>query len=353
MPEVRQRTNFGGVARQPANTQAAPKVDDLSWTQSGAAARQQAAQEAEAALARRSQVFQPQRFHIKAGEQADVIILDYSIERVPNTELTLQTQGIPSYFEHDLSFEPAFARNNKFGNKMNILEPCPKVQEACPICRFLGKESTFVMLLTILDTRSITSKAGVTTPFRRQIMCVKNEQHAAFHRLFDKVGGKPRGMHLLMTRDGAREAGIGKPEYQTVLTEDQLLQYFSHPAELHPDGKVKMEANAMLQPFLYGTFLKRPSSEDIHKKYAFLPVTAGSATANERGWGDRPSQGTAAQQPSGGFQQRAAGGFQGAAVAQHPVQAEAANAGGFAGRAAPAQTTQVAQDDLDEDEIPF
>jgi len=341
--ELRNRS-FGGAARPQAQTQAAPKVDDLSWTASGDTARQQSAQEAEAAAARRAQAYQPRRFRLGVGQQADVIVLDYSIVRVPGTELTLQTQGIPSYHEHDLTWEPAFARNRTGSNsKQDIFEACPKLQETCPICRFLGKESGFIMLVSVLDARAITSqKTGITTPFRRNILAVKNEQQAVIHRIFDRAGGNPRGVHLLMTRDGQREAAIGKPEYVDTLTEQQLLEYFSHPAELAADGKVRVEANGMLQPYLYGSFLRRPTAADIHRKYPFLPAVAGSVTANERGSYEAPHN------PVGGFNHSA--GFQGASQVAAAQQAATGTGGGFAGRAANAKPP--AQPDLD-DEIPF
>ena len=310
-------SGFQGAAARPAPaTPPEGKTDD--WMTTGEAGRAQSAAVQARNAEKRAAGFTPFRLHLKPNTQADVIVLDADIG--------------PFLFEHSLTFEPAFARNNRHGKPDSINELCCHQTEPCPICRHIGKEAYYAFFLTVIDTRPVTSN-GKSYPYTRKIMAVKADQHSKFMRLFDRIKaerGTIRGTHLLLSRDGQRSSVIGDPDVVSVLSEQQISEYFGHAAVLDQSGKVIKEANADLKAVEYKKIFKRPSAADILSRYPFLTATPGSAAA-------------------GGGAVGVAAGFRPAAGAAAPG---GASGGGFQ-RAAGTSATAPADDSLEEDGIPY
>jgi hypothetical protein len=86
----------------------------------------------------------PYRFWLPVGKQVEGVVLD--------TELG------PCFYEHQL-------QNPRTG-KWDIYEGCPKEYEHCPLCDGVagGKESYYVMMLTVMVLDPYINKQGVTVP---------------------------------------------------------------------------------------------------------------------------------------------------------------------------------------------
>ncbi|MCS6922266.1 MAG: hypothetical protein NZM07_10205 [Elioraea sp.] len=252
------------ASRQPATPAPAVK-SDRSWMQSGAAGRalseQELARIREEQERRRLLGQMPFRYWLRPGEQGDVIVLDASLE------------DACFIYEHVL-------KNPKTG-KWDVYEPCPREWEICPLCQAYG-ESTYTLFLSVLDLRPYQRRDGTVKEYSRKLLAVKPQQHGMFFRLADRHG-RLRGIHLLMSRDSDKAPRIGVPEFVAIYDEATLTENFGHPAELDPTGKIVKPQNADLQPFDYGLLFRKPSAEDLRKRYG-LPGPAGSREEIRQAW---------------------------------------------------------------------
>jgi hypothetical protein len=276
-------TKVAETAAEPdAATDAA---DPLSWAHSGAEAEAIAAaavaQREEAQAERKARGYWPQRFElippgtqsrngpINDRHQADIILLDDAMG--------------PSFWEHVL-------RNARTG-RYDVIEPCPKEFDNCPICPPAGeRESGFVSLLSALNINGYTIKTGARAgqhiPITKELLVPWAADFAFFAELAKEHGGL-RGIQLTMTR-------------QPKVTQD---------------GEKLEEEDWLMHPFRYAEFLHRPSGADLRARYGgsaggtgtgggAAPI--GARTNNDPEWGGGRYQPGAAGGPAG----KAPGGFE-------------------------------------------
>lgn len=298
-----------------------------SWMKRGDDARQRAeaeiARQREAA-ARREGPRMPWRFWVPVGEQREIVVLDSQIG--------------PSFYEHQL-------QNPKNG-KWETYEACPKEWEPCPICMAdesrgggWGKESSYLMFLTVAELTPWTDKDGNEHSHSIRLLAVKAQQHGFFMRQFDRHGTL-RGMHLLMSRDTKNTPNHGTPEFVQMHSEDDILESFGHEEVKNDQGKVIKAANADCFPVEYEKLFRQPSAEDIRTRYNLgkAGAPAGSRASRKDEWGDESG---AADQTQG---QTRRTGIQRAGTGRAPAsQAGGSGEGGGGNNADP---------DLDDD-IPF
>jgi hypothetical protein len=261
-----------------------------------------ARQRAEAEIARQREVAArregprvPWRFWVPVGQQREIVVLD--------------TQIGPSFYEHQL-------QNPKTG-KWDSYEPCPKEWEPCPICMAdaekgggWGKDSAYLMFLTVAELTPWTDKEGREHAYSIRLLAVKAQHHGFFVRQFDRHGTL-RGMHLLMSRDTKNTPNHGTPEFVEMHSEEDIIGTFGHEAVV-VEGKTVKPTNADCFPVDYDRIFKEPNAADIRLRHGLGGAPAGSRAARRDEWGDGEEAG--ARRPSGGIGRAAAGGS-GAAVA--------------------------------------
>lgn len=267
-PRIRTRTPPpGGGTGQAIAGRAGAASGGAGWMKTGVAARQQTDQELarqrEAAERRANGLYMPFRFRVGEGESREVVILDSELG--------------PCFYEHNL-------QSPKDG-KWNIFETCPKEWEPCPLCSGTagGKESYYVMMLTCIDLTPWQKKDGTVVPYSKFLLPVKAQGQGFFIRQLDRHGTL-RGLKLLMTRDTRQTASIGTPEFVEKHTEEDILASFGHPPVTAQDGKVIKQANADCFPFEYEKLFKKPSAEDLRRRYGGI-APAGSRQELEDEWG--------------------------------------------------------------------
>jgi hypothetical protein len=264
---MNQMPNRGRMPAAPANTSPARPVaaSGGGWMKTGAQARQQTEAEMQRQRDAAEKRGQPRllRFRLKTPESREIVVLD----REPG----------PCFYEHQL-------QNPRTG-KWDIFETCPKEWEPCPICDGAagGKESYYVMMLTIIDTTPWSNKDGMSFPHSQMLLPVKAEQQGFFLRQFDRRKSL-RGMKLLMSRDTGKSASIGMPEFVEMLSEEQIIASFGHEQVTGNDGRVFKQKNADCFPMSYDKLFKKPSGEDLRRRYGGL-APAGSRQEEEDAWG--------------------------------------------------------------------
>lgn len=262
----------------------APTGPDTSWMRRGDDARQRAEAEIarqRAEAERRQGPRVPFRFFTKVGEPREIIVLDSEIGWC--------------FYEHQL-------QNSKNG-KWELHEPCPKEFEPCPICTAdenrgggWGRESNYLMFLTVAELSPWTDKDGNVHNYSIRLLAVKAAHHGFFIRLHEREGTL-RGAHLLMARDTKQVVNHGVPEFLSMESESDIMETFGHDAITDDNGKVVKEANADCFPVDYTRIFRRPSAEDIRTRYNIdTPAPAGSRAARRNEWGDsEPASGGAQQ----------------------------------------------------------
>lgn len=282
----------------------APAADDdpLGWTHSGdeAAAIAAAAvkQREEAIEERRARGYWPQRFELipsgtpsKAGIindrfQADIILLD-------------DVMG-PSYWEHVL-------RNSRTG-RYDVIEPCPKEFDNCPICPPAGeRESGYVSLLSALNINGYTIKGGARAgqhiPITKELLVPWAADHAFFIELAKEHGGL-RGIQLTMTRGQKSDPRIGTPSFVGKFTDEEIEAFIKAQGMWTPkvtqEGEKLEEEDWLMHSFRYAEFLHKPSGADLRARYSGTgqptggtPIGARSGGADGQWGGGRYAPGAA------------------------------------------------------------
>jgi hypothetical protein len=338
-PQARTRQRPGAA---PAATPAANQGG--GWFQQGTDGFNTAAQEQARAAEERERGYMPMRYWLaqpKAGQATEghIIILDDK----------------PSMFFHEHQWK------NPQTGKWDMLEACPADFDYCPLCaqeKIYGKRY-YQLMLSILDLRGYTDRNGNQVPYTRKLLPIKANMLDPFKRRFEQHGTL-RGLCFTMVRSPSEKNSprIGRPEFYAQYTDEQLLEWYSHPAKQKEDGTVYLQANEMLQPFDYMNLFPQPSGDALVAKYGGnRPVGNTNVPANEAGeWGPPPAATQGAGTPPGA----PAGAPPGAPPAAPPAQT-AAPAGSAAGGAAspppagaqpPAAPPPSRSTELD-DEIPF
>ena len=239
------------------------------WGYSGGSIAEAAKRAAEEADKRRNTTHAPWRFRLQPGEEAEIIILDESLDKVR------------AIWEHNLKID------GKFGN----FESCCAEFAPCPVCKhYPDSPRYFVMFLTILDLRPYTNKkTGEVVPFTRRLLAVKSALISKFEqieRAAKKINGTFRGTYMVLKRGtGGKDANTGEPsllENGSVFdgtTEEQLIADYGHPAIKDRDGKVIIPANGKLEPYDYVELFPRPDPDEVAERLG-LESAAGSRRAN-------------------------------------------------------------------------
>lgn len=233
--------------------------DSGDWMKRGAAARRttdkELAANREKERRRAEGIFMPYRFWLPVGKQTEIIVLD--------------AEPGPCFYEHNLK-DPGTG-------KWDVYEGCPKEFEPCPLCDGVagGKESYYVMLLSIIALDPYVNKDGKTIPHSKKLLAVKTNDQPFFNRLFEREGTL-RGAHLLMARDSKNSANHGRPELIEMHKEEDILATFGHPEIKAQDGRVIKKQNADCYPYPYEKIFTRPSATDLRTRYGGA-APAGSA----------------------------------------------------------------------------
>ncbi len=328
------------AAPAPGRGPAPAAAPDDSFMHRGADANQHRARELERQAQRREQGYAPFRYWLPVGAQGDIIILDNELG--------------PCFYEHAIP-----GPGNDWSKVVHEL--CPKEYDTCPLCAGQQgqKESYYIMFLSIIDLRPYTKRDGTVVQWSRKLLAVKAQQQNYFVRLLERCNNNLRGTHLLMTRDAQQSFNIGNPEMVASYTEEQIAQSFSHPeVRSSQDNRVLKAANADMFPYEYGKIFRRPSGEDLRKRYGGV-APAGAAAEVADAWGGEdpapaapasevaPVAPAAAPAPAGGIQRHASPDTPAA-----PATPAASAAPAVAPAGAPAGGGGPASADLD-DEIPF
>ncbi len=324
-----QRSTNPQEGRAPPQTQ-----NDSSFMHRGQDAVSRQEEEVRRAQERREKGFAPYRYRLPANTRGDIIILDNDLG--------------PCFYEHAIP-----GPGNDWSKTKNEL--CPKEYDACPLCAS-REESYWAMFMSVMDLRGYEAKkTGVWVPHSRKLLVVKTSQQPAFMRLRERApDGNMRGMQLLMVRDSASSANIGTPELVTCHDEATLLQEFSHPEVKAQDGRVIKPANSDVYPYDYDQLFRRPTGEDLRRRWGGVAPAGSQQETQEAGWGGNDP---GAAPAGGGIQRTAPPDGAGSAVG-HPDETPPASGGGIqrtAGPAAgPSQETGSQQGSvLPDDSIPF
>lgn len=199
----------------------------------------------------------PFSFWLKPGTEAEVIILD---------------KGEPFF----VSMHKIKDSRGKFVDEVCIAD----TGEFCPLCESTGREGSYTMVLTVLDRRPYTTKAGKTIKLSKKLMMVKGRNIPKFKRQYEgKAKENFRGIKLLCRRDGDKESAMGEDiEFRGRVSED-FLSKFKENAEV---------AN-------YEKIFAIPTADELRKRYNLTKgKVAGSADFDDDddysdedvGWGD-------------------------------------------------------------------
>ena len=281
----------------------------------------------------------PFRFFTKVGEEREIIILDVALGQ--------------SFYEHAL-------QNPRTGF-WDTYESCPKEWENCDLCigsgPLKGKESYYVMMLSIIDLTPFVAKKGTpeekTVQFGRKLLAVKAGQHGFFLRLLERHKTL-RGIHLLQTRDTKDSPSIGMSEFLQIHDEAAIIESFGGPAIVDSQGKTIKEANADAHAFNYGMLFRKPSNAEIALRHNFAPRPGSRQEANNA-WGE-PSSSAASSTgsatriaPRGAITSRA---LSGGAEHFHAGHSHAGHSHGGDTQDNPPSNDGSTEHDID-DEIPF
>ena len=255
--------------RNPNAATPSTEAEDASWGVRGyRAARDTQAAAAEASRARAAAGFSPWRFGLKKEEEAEIIILDETLD------------SLFYLFEHQVDR----ISNGKWAGA--DFEPCPQEQENCPLCEQadaeMGKGTTkrahFAMMLSVIDTRELPREGKEPLPFTKNLLCVKGGQMEAMGRILEAAqnanGGSLRGVALYMARGtGEMSARIGDPtpyddgRMFEILEPGWEEEFMLPEPETGREGQVLKEVDHYVTPYIWGEVFKKPSRQDLLSRY--------------------------------------------------------------------------------------
>lgn len=254
----------------------------------GRAALDRYADEERKAKERRNTPLMPFRFRAEYGPDAQpcpIIILDKKIDNI--------------FFLYEHSVQDDQGRWGK-------TEVCIKEHDVgCPLCQLEGGKnskvgrSTYVMLLTVLDLRPYKNKDGKKIPYSRRIFAVKGSQIGDWMKIFDRAEqkfGTLRGLYLEVMRNDKQDASTGKPQLLDNdmlfdhVKEKELLADYGHDAVVGDNNKVIKKADEDITPFDYDAIFKRPTYDELARRYGVKSNRAGSAADVDDAEWERPSR---------------------------------------------------------------
>jgi hypothetical protein len=132
--------------------------------------------------------------------------------------------------------------------------------EGCPLCARLGKEGSWEMMLTCIDSRPYTPKsgpnAGKTVPISRKLYQVKTGVQPQFQRLWMQHHTY-RGMVLRCFRDNSRSPSAGSTvQFERMMSEAELTALAN-----------KFKSKELITPTNYEVAFRRPTHADLVKRF--------------------------------------------------------------------------------------
>lgn len=272
------------------------------WMKTGDAAIQGYVQAQQEVQARRSEnllrAAQPRRFHLKAGESRQIIILD-------------RDTG-PCLWEHDLGFKPEFKRTNPTTGRIeDVFVSSPREWEEDPITRVYGFQPNYVMFLSVVELFDppIVTADNRTVGHLKRLIALKGEAFNLMVQIRNiQAQQNPqaplRGVHLTMTRaNDTQSMKTGMPIFVTRHDENAIFSSFGHDEVKGKDGDVIKVKDADCVPYDYAALFPRPSAEAMIARFPQLAhggAPQGSARDNQSFWNGQQHSGQNAGQ--GGFQ---------------------------------------------------
>ena len=182
----------------------------------GAEGRGRVDQEIQKFKDRANRPMTPFRFWLPRGQQSEVMVLDES----PDCFI----------YEHEF-YHPERTGADKFERHL-----CTKEYANCPICERTGRDSAYVMFLTIIDFAEYTNKNGERVEWTRKLLAVKGAQQKVFLRRFDKEKTL-RGAVFTMSRDGEKSPAIGNniefEEFEDIQAGDYISKWVDKEGNSH------------------------------------------------------------------------------------------------------------------------
>lgn len=311
---------------------AAPPVKS---SHSGAAGRERALalleqQEAERE-ARLATPLMPFRFRMDVGDAKEVVVVD----------------DAPDFFrtEHNLQ-DP---RSKRY----DVYLPCIDEHTNCPACSKSSRPAYYAMYLTIIDINPyISTKTGEEIPFSKKLLVVKPMQQKKILRYYERHGTL-RGMILLMTRDGDKDASIGDPEFVEFMSEEDLQTYVSE----YTDKEGVVHETLCYEPYDYEALFPDMSEAQLSALVGG-GASAGSRHADDRAIGRTRGRGAAAdEEPAEGdweeAPRRVATRRAPAAAAPEPAQRAARPAARRAAAPIAEEEPLDPEDTLDGEQLPW
>ena len=249
-PSTRGSNRDLSPSRNRASRQLAPVSQDAFVR--GAAGRDRVEQEIQKQKERHARTMSPLRFWLPIGGQAEIMVLDDS----------------PDFFvyEHELYHKEASRPQDRFERHL-----CMKEYANCPVCERTGKDSYYVLFLSIIDFSGYTNKNGDLVDWSRKLLAVKGAQQKVFLRRFEKEQSL-RGAVFTMSRDAEKTSSIGSniefEEFEDIRPGDYLKEW------IDKEGKSHKEDHSLI--FHYESLFVEPDPASLRRAMG-MPSAAGSA----------------------------------------------------------------------------
>lgn len=215
--------------------------------------------------ARKARGHEPMRFWMPEGSTREVIVVDDE----------------PWFFRYEHAM-----KNPKTG-RFDLIMGCTRDFDNCPVCAALdGKEGSFNMYLTVIDTTEFTTSDKKKVPFSRKLFVVKSANQKKFLRRFEK-DGTLRGAVFELSRDGSKSPAIGNDiEFVEYIDEDALLEY----ERTYKDRDGKTHKEICHEPFDYEALMPEPDSDSLAEYYnSFFGGASGASPGSRRSNSDEPT----------------------------------------------------------------
>ena len=204
----------------------------------------------------------PLRFWLKAGHQAEVMVLD----------------GSPAFFMWEHEFYNANAEHSRDIYERHF---CTKETGHCPICERTGKESVYHLFLSVLDFSGYTKEDGTPVRWMRKLMAVKPEQQDAFMRVFQEQGTL-RGAVFTMKRSGRKSASIGDDIEFDRMTSIPAGRYHHEWAD--EEGTVHEEDHGFV--YDYEAIFPNPAVEPVRDPVRGTLVARNASDVEDGAWSE-------------------------------------------------------------------
>ena len=177
----------------------------------------------------------PFRFSVDVGKSADVLLLDV---------------------------HPFFIYEHSWKNESGKFDRCLCIKdtaEICPRCMDLGKEGSYILMLSCIDRRPYTDKDGKVHNVQRKLFPVKGTMIQKYERLYKKNGNSFRGVVVTVNRDGAKASATGDD-----VTQKEDAQ--GRPVVM-PEAMLQQRFGELAQVVDYSKAFPRVTAADLRQRY--------------------------------------------------------------------------------------